>query len=288
MRAEGQRQTSRDTPSAVGESRALATHAGQIETEAAGAALARGPNLAGSRARFHAEATRGLEAAPTVEDVLEHGYGLAGVSPSHLAIRGTPAASSVRCAWRGVARTNQQREDTIRFWLRLGATDPVPASAYVEALFAVTFDTLDPAYRETAKANFLSIARGGESREYLFLTCFADYAVTAFLLGSGTTPTTVTVAYDGRGEAAAYALYVREHEAGTYGSDPLQSRGAYEAALQAQVVAAEKALSNEIGGREAVVIPRPHGRAPRHRVRGLAGGGVVGGGDRRQQCGTGD
>jgi len=129
----------------------------------------------------------------------------------------------------------------------------------LEVLFAVVLDALDPYLRETAKANFRAIARGGESKDYLFLTCFADYAVTSFLLGSGTTPATVTVAYDRRGEAASYELYVREHEAGTYGTDALQSRGAYEAGLQAQVVAAEKALSAEIGGREAVVFLAPMG-----------------------------
>ena len=195
----------------------------------------------------------------TVEEVLEEGFRLAGASPVHLAIRGTPAASSVRCTWRGVARTVAQREDAIRFWLQLAPTDSIRDVAYLEILFSVFLDTLDPDFRETAKANFLAIARGGESMDYLFLTCFADYAVTNFLLGSGTTPTTVTVAYDPMGDAASYDLYVREHDTGTYGSDALQTRGAYEAGLQAQVTAAEKALSDEIGGREAVVFLAPMG-----------------------------
>ena len=60
-------------------------------------------------------------------------------------------------------------------------------------------------------------------------------------------------------EAAADDLYVRKHDTGTYGTDPLQTRGAYEATLQAQVVAAEAALSAEIGGREAVVFLAPMG-----------------------------
>ena len=195
----------------------------------------------------------------TVEELLAEGLHRAGASPVHLAIRGTPAADRVRCAWRGIARTVQQREDAIRFWLRLGATEPVPAPAYLELLFGTVLDTLASDYRETAKANFRAIARGGLSMDYRFLTCFADYAVTAFLLGSDTAPATVTVAYDRRGEAAAYGLYVREHAAGTYGSEALQTRGAYEAGLQAQVVAAEKALSAEIGGREAVVFLAPMG-----------------------------
>ena len=129
----------------------------------------------------------------------------------------------------------------------------------MELLFTVVLDTLDPKYRETARAKFRAIARGGESMDYLFLSCFAGYSVTDFLLGSGTTPATVTVAYDRMDEAASYDLYVREHEAGTYGTDPLQTRGAYEAGLQAQVVAAEAALAAEIGGHEAVVFLAPMG-----------------------------
>ena len=83
--------------------------------------------------------------------------------------------------------------------------------------------------------------------------------MTNFLLGTGTTPATVTVAYDRMDEAAAYDLYVREHDTGTYGDAALQTRGEYEAGLQAQVVAAEAALSAEIGGREAVVFLAPMG-----------------------------
>ena len=197
--------------------------------------------------------------APTVEELLQHGLHIAGASPAHLAIRGTPAANSVRCAWRGIARTAQQREDAIRFWLQIQPTDALPSVTVVETLFAVVLDSLNPEFRETAKANFLAIARGGESMDYLFLTCFADYAVTAFLLGTGTTPMTVTVAYDRMDEAASYELYVREHDSGTYGTEALKTRGAYEAGLQAQVVAAETALSDAIGGREAVVFLAPMG-----------------------------
>ena len=239
----------------VSERPAPATRAAQIAIVSAGDDPAQGPKLSGSSSQIRVEATTGSNDAPTVEDILEQGYGLAGTSPAHLAIRGTPAAGSVRCAWRGIARTVAQRNDAVRFWLRLGPTDPIPDAAYVETLFAVVLDTLNPEYRETAKANFLAIARGGLSTEYLFLTCFADYAVTHYLLGSG--PRTVTVAYDPMGEAASYDLYVREHDAGTYGTAARQTRGAYEAGLQAQVVAAEQALSARIGGRDSVVFLAP-------------------------------
>ncbi len=232
---------------------------------AVGPAVSTPPKLAPAAQVVGSQTVRGRGeattsgATSTVEELLEDGLYGASASPVHLAIRGTPAASSVRCGWRGIVRTASQREDAVRFWLRLDTSEAIPSVAALEILFAVVVDALDPPRPETAKANFRAIARGGESREYLFLTCFADYAATGFLLGSGTTPTTVTVAYDRMGEAASYELYVREHESGTYGSDPLQTRGAYEAGLQAQVVAAEKALSAEIGGREAVVFLAPMG-----------------------------
>ena len=203
----------------------------------------------------------------TVEELLAAGLHLAGASPVHLAIRGTAGAATVRCAWRGIARTTAQREDAIRFWLQLDENETVPDAAVVEALFTATFDVLNPAYRETAKANFLAIARGGLSNEYLFLTCFADYAVTNYLLGTGTTPGTVTVAYDNRDEAASYELYRREHEAGTFGSEPLQTPGDYEASLQEIVVEAEETLAAEVGGKERIVFLAPLGRTTRSRSR---------------------
>ena len=193
----------------------------------------------------------------TVEDVLEQGLHVAGASPVHLAIRGMAGGDTVRCGWRGIARTAEQRADTIRFWLQLGANEAVPERSHLEALFAATMEVVFPDYRETAKSNFLAIARGGLSEEYLFLTCFADYTVSNYLLGAG--PTTVTVAYDPMGEARSYELYRREHEAGTYGSDALQTRGDYEASLQAKVVAAEEALAAEVGGKERIVFLAPMG-----------------------------
>ena len=198
-----------------------------------------------------------VETTPTVEELLEDGLHLAGASPVHLAVRGTAGADTVRCAWRGIARTAAQREDAIRFWLQLDATDAIPDADYLGALFEATLDVINPEYRETAKSNFLAIARGGLSEEYLFLTCFADYTVSNYLLGAG--PTTVTVAYDQMGEARSYELYRREHEAGTYGTAALQTRGDYEASLQAMVVAAAEALAAEIGGRERIVFLAPMG-----------------------------
>ena len=227
-----------------------------VSTGSSGAQGIGAAKAIGSRAGAAAAST-GRE--PTVEELLAEGLGRAGASPVHLAIRGTPAADSVRCAWRGVARTTQQREAAIRFLLGLDSDDAVPSVAYLETSFAVALDTWSPEFRETSKAHFLGIARGGISTDYLFLTCFADYAVTGFLLGTGTTPTTVTVAYDRRAQARSYDLYVREHEAGTFGDAALPTRGAYEASLQELVVAAEGELTEAIGGREAVVFLAPMG-----------------------------
>ena len=214
-----------------------------------------GLDLFGGRSGGQATLTIGGEA--TVEELLESGLRLAGASPVHLAIRGTAASSSIRCDWRGIARTASQREDAIRFWLRLDEDAAIPSAAFLETLFTVFLDTLDPEYRETAKSNFLAIARGGLSTEYLFLACYADYTVSSYLLGAG--PNKVTVAYDGMGEARSYELYRREHEAGQFGEEALQTRGEYEAGLQETVIGAEQELVDDIGSRESVVFLAPMG-----------------------------
>ena len=61
--------------------------------------------------------------ASSVEEVLEQGLRLAGASPVHVVFRGTAADDSVRCDWRGIARTPEQREAAIRFWLDLDDDD---------------------------------------------------------------------------------------------------------------------------------------------------------------------
>ena len=198
--------------------------------------------------------SRGAE--PTVEDVLEKGLRLAGASPVHVAVRGTASSDTVRCDWRGIARSAEQRNRAIRFWLGLDADDAIPDAAFMDALFAATMDVLDPAYRETAKSNFDVIARGGLSTEYLFLTCYANYTVSEYLLGSG--PGTLTVAYDRMGEAHSYELYEKEYWNGRF-DDVLPSRAEYEALLLGRVTAAEESLRARIGDHEGVVFLAPMG-----------------------------
>ena len=196
----------------------------------------------------------------TVEEVLEEGFLLAGASPVHVAFRGTATAGSVRCGWRGIARTSAQREGAIRLWLGLDADDDLPDVAFLEAMFTATFDVIDPEYRETAKANFLSIAKGGLSEEYLFLSCYADYVPSEYLLGAGLlSPNKLTLAYDRQGEARSYELYRLEHEAGQFGGESLMSEGEFGAFLSEVVMEAESTLAEMIGGRETVVFLAPMG-----------------------------
>ena len=196
-------------------------------------------------------------AVATVEEVLAKGLRLAEASPVHLAVRGTGVSNSTRCDWRGIARTPAQREAAVRFWLGLSATDTLPSASFLETLFTVTLDTLKPAYKETATSNFLAIARGGLNTEYLFLTCYVDYTASEYILGAG--PTTLTLAYDRRGEAHSYALYKKEHAAGQFGSDALLSESAYQAKLDQIVWDAEKALRELMEGRQSVVFLAPMG-----------------------------
>ena len=195
--------------------------------------------------------------APTLEEVLEKGLELAEASPVHLAVRGTADSDSVRCDWRGIARSPAQRELAIRFWLGLDADDALPDDEFLEALFTATFDVIDPSFRETVKSNFMAIAEGGLSEDYLFLACYADYTASEYLLGAG--PTTLTLAYDRMGEAHSYELLRREHDAGQFGDEALLSQREYESWLLGIVAEAEQTLIGQIGGRESVVFLAPMG-----------------------------
>ena len=195
--------------------------------------------------------------APTVEEVLDEGLLLAGASPVHIAFRGTADADSVRCDWRGIARTSQQREEAIRLWLGLDVDDDIPDAAFLQALFATTFEVLNAEYAETAKSNFLAIALGGLSTEYLFLTCFVDYSVNEYILGAG--PTSLTLAYDRMDEAHSYELYRLEHDAGSFGTDALMSEGEYQSFIDETVREAESHLNDAVGGRESVLFVAPMG-----------------------------
>lgn len=128
---------------------------------------------------------------------------------------------------------------------------------FLDRLFTVALEALQPRFLETAKSNFRAIARGGLSTGYLFLICYVDYEVDEYILGSG--PQTVTVAYDLMGEARSFELYRREHASGTWGEATFQAEDDYENSLGTVVEEAEALLAERIGGNEGVVFLAPMG-----------------------------
>ncbi len=114
-------------------------------------------NLFSQQAHVHA-AQNYIPKAATVEGVLTKGLDLAEASPVHLVARGTTKSGSVRCNWRGIARTWEQREDAIRFWLALEGDDHIPAAAQVNRLLLQELDRINPIYPETVRANFTALA----------------------------------------------------------------------------------------------------------------------------------
>lgn len=156
-----------------------------------------------------------------------------------------------------MARTAAQREATIRSWLGLDATVPLPGPADIERLFVAVLDIVDPAYLESARASFRALARGGVTEDFQFLACYVEYTVSEYVLGAG--PTKLTVAYDRVAESKSYDLYWRAHAAGEYGTEALQTEAQHETAQEAIVWAAEEGLAALLGGREAVLFVAPLG-----------------------------
>ena len=192
---------------------------------------------------------------PTVEEILEKGLRLSEASPVHIAFRGAASKGSFRCAWRGVARTAGQREGAIRLWLGIEEDDPLPPAADIENQMSAYLGALGaaiPWFR-----SFLGLARGGLVDEYQFLTCYADYRVQEYLLGSG--PDTVTVAYDHLGTSGSYELYTELHAVGLYGGGEPQGEDEYAAQVQDALLTIEATVAGLIGDRESVVFLAPMG-----------------------------
>ena len=100
----------------------------------------------------------GEVSADIVEDVLEKGLRLGEASPVHLVVRGSPVGSSIRCGWRGVARTAAQREQAIRIWLGISDGEPLPTAAEAEQRFMAKLDQYDLALPQTAISSFRALA----------------------------------------------------------------------------------------------------------------------------------
>ena len=198
-----------------------------------------------------------VEPPPTLEETLEKGLSETGASPVQLALRGKPDPESVRCNWRGIARTLTQRQEAVRLWLNMDDSADLPHPEYLEALFKATSDAVQPEHAEILKSNLTALARGGLSEEYLFLTCFTDYAVSEYILGDG--PTTLTVAHDHVGETPSYDLYVRAHDAGEYGDETLRTQAEHNAHMSDIINVAETSLKQQAASGETVIFLAPMG-----------------------------
>ena len=193
--------------------------------------------------------------ASSVEEVLEKGLYLLEASPVHIAFEGTAQPGSVRCHWRGVARTLSQREDSIRFWLGIDDDEPLPSPPELEAEFMAGIASRNKPF---VRAQFLPIWRGGFSDEILSMTCYADYNVSRYTLGSG--PGNVTVGYNiPFSQSRSYDLIKRSHEAGQFGFEPLPTESEYEQMLAGQLAVPQSILVDLLEGRSAVVFLAPMG-----------------------------
>ena len=171
-----------------------------------------------------------LQLHPALRRCWRRGWNLSGVSPVHLAFRGTAQSDKIRCVWRGVARTLEQREKSIRYWLGMDEDEALPSPAEVERRFIDYVNRMDPRAQAVMEANLEGLAWGSLTPKTMFLTCFVDYTVSEYPLGpTEVTPATLTVAYDKLAEVASYDLYKRSHEGGRYGNEPLTPPGQFEA-----------------------------------------------------------
>ena len=194
----------------------------------------------------------------TVEETLELGMLSSGQSPVHLAIRATGQPGTLRCGWHGLARTLEGRERAIRFWLGMEEDTPLPSVEELERQFMPYLESIAPAFRPNWTANLSSLVRGGFTEEYLLLSCYMDFAVHEYILGSGSVD--LTVVYGGGAQnTPSYELYSRSHAAGRYGDSPLLTEPEFAAMNREIVDQIESLLRDILEGRESVVFLAPMG-----------------------------
>ena len=115
-------------------------------------------------------------------------------------------------------------------------------------------------YPETVKANFRSLANGGMTEDYMFLSCYLNYTVSEYLMGPTIISTEkLTMAYDRRGEARSCELYKLAHAQGELGDEALFNEDDYDAYLEGIVTTAELVLDAIFQGRESVLFLAPMG-----------------------------
>ena len=157
-----------------------------------------------------------------------------------------------------MARTAQQREDAIRFWLGLGEEETLPSTVQVKADFMSYVNQMSSRYRDYVGASYRAISQGGLSNDIPVLACYAEYAVQEYLLGSG--PSTVTVAYDLVDDIRSYELYRLSHAAGEFGpptTTPLMNGAEYAEMLNQIVRDGEEAFAGVLDGRKNVIFFSP-------------------------------
>ena len=194
---------------------------------------------------------------PTVEDLLENGLFALGTTPTHIAFHGAAHACSVRCDWGGIARTIQQREQAIRFWLGLEDDEPLGSPSQVETELLSYLKNVSPKHFASLASKYTALARGGFSDDILYLTCFVDYTIRDYLLGDG--PKSLTVAYDTWYDLPSYDIYQEQLEAGLGMVEGAQTPLEYEDALRRRAAEFEAPLINAVGDREGVVFIAPLG-----------------------------
>ena len=141
--------------------------------------------------------------------------------------------------------------------LDLQPDDEVPPTEYLSVLLKSTVNVIQPDLPTILKSNFESIARGGLSEEFLFLTCFIDYTITEYLLGTG--PDTITIAFDNQGESPSYDLYLKTHTAGDYGDQTLMTREDHQAQMSNLAATAKTNLTEYAGTNESIIFIAPMG-----------------------------
>ena len=199
-------------------------------------------------------------ALPTIEEVLDRGFLLAGASPIHLVAMGSISKDSIRCGWRANALTLQQREQSIRFCMNLEEGAGLPSGTEIQTFFDDLASKAREDRRYIVAAQYQELVDGGPSPDRAVLVCYGQLASATYPLGAG--PVEITIAFETFQEGRSYVLYEKAYTAGELGppeTTSKMSRGEHQEFLNGFVRQSEQAIAEAVGGRETLVFLAPMG-----------------------------
>ena len=250
---EGQEESNENPVADPKETKTTSDH---TQRDVSGMIQIQGADAAGTSVAYH-------QTARTLEDILQDGQDPWRGAPAHIVMRAEQILGTTRCAYRGFARTLENREELLRLGHQIEDDEPLPSLKEMEAKAEELAESVRKEDAPYIRADMAALIEGGLSNIHRILTCYGDYRVSDYVLGSG--PDQITIAFDfvgpkpfaGLRPRESYQLYKKGYEGGHYDDDPFLTEEEYDTETNRRISEAEQTFRDTLEGRETLLFLEP-------------------------------